>query len=270
MYYQLYMISLILLLLGAYVANADFPAGRCYEKTCNASPYEIRKVNSQDNKMCVRFSLKECTSPKYDCCNRFTNNLVKIVFPSLPICKNSVEMVTINGNKKGGGIYFDVYNGDEAELRITSLNINQNKALNATICVHLKGTCSTFESFCRTKNSNVCKYALFDPARHDCCPTCRLTTPNTFPPPPVVNSPPPPVVNSPAPPVPKSPPPPFPKSPPPPVPKSPPPPVVNSPPPPVVNSPPPPVPKSPPPKPDIPDIIFDNMMCNCTCVKPTQ
>lgn len=226
---------------------AAFPAGRCFEKTCDASPYLISVVPPPSpNMMCMQFSTKECTSARYNCCSRFLGNLVKVVFPSMPACNRSIERVTVNGVRKGGGVFFDIYSPTRAELRVTALNMNQTMVLDSTICVHLRGECSTTETFCGTQEGE-CKFALFDPLVHDCCPTCAMAfrEPGTvwppLPPPPRSFSPPP----SPKP---------------------------SSPPPAKPSSPPPEKPSSPPPRPPSSpqrSMTFQNVVCNCSYVQMT-
>ena len=243
--------------------NAYFPMGKCYDRSCAFTPFDLVVTSNIGNRMCFTLQEKECKPSPYKCCQKFQEKLIKIVFSSFPECRHSVDYVTLNGNKRGGGIYFDLYNGGkDAELRITNLHLPYNRTLNSVFCIHLKGTCNNFFKFCGSK----CQLAYFDPLQHSCCPTCNFpkmyapppppfTSPLPFPPPmlsppPPKSSPPPPPKSSPPPPM-LSPPPPM-LSPPPPMlspppPKSSPPPPKSSPPPPK-SSPPPPMLSPPPPK----------------------
>lgn len=198
-----------------------------------------------------------CQPDPYGCCSLFEQNLIKILITTYTRCISKKLVVTLNGVKRGGGIYFDSLSSTEAQLRITNLGMNKsNVAGGVTICLTPPLPCNSVESFCGPN----CQYAIFDPFRHACCPTCPFPFSDlngyvqNLPPPPPESPPSPPPPQS-HPPPPESPPPPPPESPPTPPPESPP----ESPPPPPPESPPPPPPKSPPPPP-----------FTCTCQKCTQ
>ena len=173
---------------------STFPVGRCYQKACLASPYSATVIADNDKQMCIAFENKNCYSdPQYDCCTRFTDNVIKIVLPSVPECNSSVSFVTINGEKKGGGIYFDVFDNDNAELRITNLYLNNTQMLSSIICINFKNVCLNMSTFCRQRNDPRCLVTFYDPTIHDCCPTCPINSDSTTLPlsPPRQNSPPP-------------------------------------------------------------------------------
>lgn len=245
------MLKLKLLLLFASLSSytititTAFPAGRCYEPSCNAAPYSISTSfdASQPNKFCLTFQKKACQSANYDCCSRFTQNLPKFVISSRPECNNSLSMVTIDGVKKGGGVYFSKINEIEAELRVTALTMDEEAVLSSKICFELRSdrACPTLMDYCRLPLSNSCKVALFDPRVHDCCPTCPLYI-NGDSAPPMRKSPPPFVPAEPTSPRTPSP-------------------ITKSPPPSPTKKPP-----SPPSPVFVNDTKLNNMVCNCSCI----
>ena len=232
-----------LLLVLLFSAATAFPDGRCYVNNCNASPFALTwtSVSYDSNNMmtaCFNISSKTCIdNSSYQCCNVFNKFLNKFVISSIPKCDKAVKSVTINDIIKPGGVFFDIYNnGTTGQLRITSLNYSPGNLITLDkFCLNIVPPCNSLETFC----SNNCRFALFNPDGHTCCPTCPFPNGNANTPPPVL-SPPPPVL-SPPPPV---------LSPPPPV-LSPPPPVLSPPPPPpsVLSPPPPPPPVLSPPPP---------------------
>jgi hypothetical protein len=174
-----------------------FPNGRCYDRDCDFAPYLLEKVVDEGPKVCFAIRAKECKESEYNCCSKFFSQLNKIVLSSVPVCNRSLQMVTLNGVRKGGGVFFDLYGNKSAEVRITSMSLSYNTALSTEICLHLRNECDTWREFC-----GECKYAIFDPYQHTCCPTCSfqaVSLPPSPPPPPTLASPPPaPVPPSPA------------------------------------------------------------------------
>lgn len=238
--------GLSFLLISAWFTftGAFFPDGRCYVNSCDASPYQFKSINQT----CFSIEKKACVDvSKYQCCNVFEKLLNKIVIKSDTMCKNTVTGVYINGVKKAGSVFFDLYGNAEAQLRITNLKLIDYPAL-TTVCIISKNPCANLTTFC----PGTCMIAAFNTDTHTCCPTCDVLGKEfaALPPSPVPPPPPPP----------KSPPPP-PKSPPPPPPTPPPP----SPPPP---SPAPPSPPPPSPTPmAMPKYTCQKCQCNCTeCV----
>ena len=221
--------------------GAFFPDGRCYVNSCDASPYQFKSINQT----CFSIEKKACVDvSKYQCCNVFEKLLNKIVIKSDTMCKNTVTGVYINGVKKAGSVFFDIYGNAEAQLRITNLKLIDYPEL-TTVCIISKNPCANLTTFC----PGTCMIAAFNTDTHTCCPTCDVLGKEFAPPPP-------------PPPPPKSPPPP-----PPPPPPSPPPPT----PPPPSPPPPSPVPPSPPPPSPtpmaMPKYTCQKCQCNCTeCV----
>lgn len=173
-----------------------FPAGRCYMRNCTSTPYDMGIVEKMAGGVCFQFNEKMCIDDdKYKCCAKFNSNLVKLVVNSRGVCSGSLDRVTVNGVRKGGGVFFDVYRDGGGELRITSLNMEKKEVMGAKICIWLKqgSACPEWETFSK---DNL--YALFDPLGHNCCPTCGIGDLSSggggkgMPPPPLI--PPPPVV----------------------------------------------------------------------------
>ena len=94
--------------------TSGFPEGRCYVHGCQATPYDLKWTSvtydtSNNMKACITFDKKQCVdSSKYNCCNLFSTFLEKFVISSNVKCKNALKGVTVNGNNKGGGVYFDI------------------------------------------------------------------------------------------------------------------------------------------------------------------
>ena len=164
--------------------RSTFPNGSCSPQGCDQSPYALTWVpgTSQSNQpMCFVVSLKPCVAGVADCCSLFTSLLVKLVIWSRPECDGTIRQVTVNGVKKGGGVYFDTT--PVAELRLTTLYMNSTQAAGTTICVDAAPPCSSLATFCAT---DPCVYSVYDPYRHVCCPTCAFLPlhPGASPPPP--------------------------------------------------------------------------------------
>ena len=235
-----------------------FPHGRCYVKSCAASPYRIDVINSTCIKL-VNIKSQCVDNTKYNCCNTLSNKLQKIVIKSKASCNTSIKSVFVNGINKGGGVYLDSYNIDSSELRITNLNLMNINSVD--ICLRLSSPCNTLESFCGPN----CQISILDPSTHACCPTCDISftadTPIVTPLAPIPPPPPPP----PPPPSPKQP---SPKSKLPPSQKTPPPasPKPSSPKSKLPPIPKPLLPKSYPPPPQLsPSPTCKDQICNCTC-----
>ena len=167
------------------MVNATFPMGRCYVNNCAASPYAFNKLNET----CFSVVRKPCQDAStYDCCALFEHMLIKIVLKTTTDCQNTVRNVYVNGVRKAGGVYFDVYGSGEAELRITSLALVDLQYVE--VCMNSIYPCETLEKF--VLDNTV---AIFDPNTHTCCPTCTvggMTTSSRPPPPPSTLPPPPP------------------------------------------------------------------------------
>lgn len=244
---------------------AYFPLGSCNTIACSGSPYDFfwTSVDNVNGTFCFKLVNNDAQSA---CASQFRNSLNKFVIKSTPLCMDAFIEVTINGAKKGGGVFFQVFgtNSSEAELRVTSMNYNNNSVAALTFCVEAAPPCNTLEAFC---GGLPCVYSVYNPFTHTCCPVCNFQIegehiPNA-PPSPTVHSPPPPLptVHSPSPPLPMV------HSPPPPLP------AVHSPspPPPTVHSPP---PTSPPPRPTViitspppPLPLPSHLNCSCSCTQ---
>ena len=93
-----------------------------------------------------------------------------------------VPQVTVNGVKKGGGVYFDIYPGPPGtnlgELRVTSLLLNATTAPGVDICITLAAPCNSMQLFCSGGGGGAggtfCAYAAFDPLLHTCCPASYM------------------------------------------------------------------------------------------------
>lgn len=252
--YRTLLLSLLSLLFFSIdtASSYNFPYGRCYVNSCLASPYHLQMVTNNDGMVCFNIASKDCVdTSRYECCEKLYNTLEKFVIKTHPRCSRSVRLVTVNGVRKSGGVFFDLYNNNtNAELRITALRRNFTSGVNNIICVHLTGECTTSNEFC--DSDTECTYALFDPFLHACCPTCESEIPSAMimPPPATaaINIPP----SLPTPPV-ETPPPPT-QSPPPP--KRPPPPTTRKPP-----LPPPQTTECPPPP---SQVVMRNCICTCS------
>lgn len=172
------MLALALLALLSATSNSDaFPEGRCYDRQCSFAPYKLAVTKDTHGKACFKFTPQECVDSPFKCCGKFNTTLTKVVFQARPTCKQALTGATINGTKKAGGVFFDLYkNATIGEVRITSMSLSRAQALATEICVLLRDPCPTLSSFCGSSNGG-CFYALFDPLQHSCCPTCQLDIP---------------------------------------------------------------------------------------------
>lgn len=172
--------ALILGLLGGVDA---FPQGRCYDRACNLSPYVLKAVKpspvkssgkSEAGQVCFRLEPQDCVPSKYGCCEKFKTAITKVVLNVRPQCRPSLSGAMVNGVKKAGGVFFDLYkNGTIAEIRVTGMNIGP-KDSGTEICLLLKEPCPTLGHLCG--GDTRCMYAFFDPLQHTCCPSCEITT----------------------------------------------------------------------------------------------
>ena len=165
--------SLFLAFLPSVFVDAGFPAARCLVHPCAASPYDLVWTRHSPGQICFTISAKTCfDTSKYNCCNKFNDQLYKIVLTSRPEC--DAKKVSINGVNKGGGIYFTrAIDNLTAELRLTALLFDANSAIGKEICIQPIGsTCQGVEAFCGPK----CRFSVFDPFSHDCCPTCLMSS----------------------------------------------------------------------------------------------
>ena len=225
---------------------ALFPVGSCKKTMCDGSPYNFvwTYVDQVAGQFCFTLDNNNAQS---DCASAFRQQTTKFVIKTQPMCSEYFKQVTINGVKKGGGVFFDLYNGNsEAELRVTSMNYTNTTIAHVTFCIFATAPCNNLQTFC---GGSTCLYSLFNPFTHQCCPVCFFGAfNNAFSPPPPINSSPPPQINSSPPPQMNS--------------QPPPPPQMNSspPPPPSINSSPP-----PPPLCTTKPVNTKDLNCSCTC-----
>ena len=175
----------ILSLLVSFVSST-FPNGRCAMNRCNASPYSLQweptKYNDKSGDFTTCFNIRNqlCSSiTEYNCCDVFQTYLDKIIISSYPICNQSISQVMVNGIKKQGGVYFQTYGNNEAELKLTNLALNgSSQVLMQTVCITLTPPCNSLDAFCGN-SQGICQFALFNPDKHTCCPTCNMPSFNT-------------------------------------------------------------------------------------------
>jgi hypothetical protein len=179
--------SLMFLIIAACNGGTytTFPAGSCRAQDCAThNPYELVPVGEfrdsaeRSKSICFRIDYKGCDDNDSECCNTLERILEKIAIKVNPQCgRASYTDVTIDGVKKGGGVYFDENLGF-SELRITSLRWNASTGVGKTICINgLRAPCPDAHSFCRDekdKDNIGCVYTVYDPFSHRCCPTCAF------------------------------------------------------------------------------------------------
>lgn len=128
----------------------------------------------------IRSKLDGCDSSAAarSCCDQFRERLTKVVLTADPRCRGAIQNVTVNGVRKGGGVFFDMYDNDtRSELRLTNLQLDAEGAEGALVCVSASAPCERAELLCRDRdNGGACRYAVFDPEHHMCCPTCAMPT----------------------------------------------------------------------------------------------
>lgn len=181
------------------MVDCYFPIGKCWQTDVIGSPYVLtwNLIDNNAGKFC--FVVNNILGVESPCADLFRSLTKKIVIKSNPLCKNSNIQVFIDNVKKGGGVYFDLYGSDEAELRITSMNYTNNTIEGRTFCIVAKEPCNNLNALC---SGNSCTYSIYDPADHECCPVSTITptfTWNSPPPPQQQQSPPPPPPQSPPP-----------------------------------------------------------------------
>ena len=166
----------LLTMLAAIAGSVGaFPDGSCFLRSCTQSPYML----AWNNDTCFRIVDKVCVpDPRtgIDCCNTFRSALVKIVISAKPECESTIRAVSVNGIKKAGGVFFDTT--PSPQLRITSLTLNATTAVNAVLCFSAVAPCNTAALLCDTW---PCLFAVYDPFRHACCPSCEFFAPSPQP-----------------------------------------------------------------------------------------
>ena len=172
-------LNIIFLLLGNIVNGYTvFPAGKCPPQNCEVfNPYILKPNASSllDDKLCFTVEPRICDSQNF-CCNDLKIVFEKLAFKTFPECFYSIEKVTINGIKKGGGVYITNYTGF-TELKVTAIRWTINQALYSTFCIHLRRPCETIQKFCR---GDECTYSVYNPFTHECCPTCNFVWLNSL------------------------------------------------------------------------------------------
>ena len=158
-------------------AYTRFPAGSCKPPSCSSpssSPYVLAPSFS-DNLMCFTVLPNSCISPDtgVDCCTALRRTFQKVAIKTVDVCSGSVDLVSINGVRKGGGIYFRNYTGF-AEIVVTSIKSNYDSILGSVFCIHLTPPCNTPFKLCG--NNSVCTYSIYEPFTHACCPTCDFVS----------------------------------------------------------------------------------------------
>lgn len=170
-------------LLAAVPANANFPRGRCSDGACTSSPYALRwqsmteNVGSGGGRFCFVVERQTCIQTQQRCCDMLADKLYKVVLSVNPTCNRRIANVTIDGVRKGGGVFFDLYGADEAELRITNMPYNITTGPGRVICINTMAPCGTLSAFCANPDgtaAGTCKFSIFDPLTHICCPTCNI------------------------------------------------------------------------------------------------
>lgn len=169
-------VLLLVLAWAAALGCNGFPDGRCFQRSCEASPYRLQWLPADaSNQFCFRIEhASACKDDSnFGCCTVLTNTLQKVVLESVPACNRSVSNVYVNGVRKAGGVEFAVFDkGAQAELRITALKSNYTDGVNKIVCIETLPTsaCRTPYTFC----NGECRYSIFDTIRHNCCPTCSF------------------------------------------------------------------------------------------------
>eukprot|EP00798_Chlamydomonas_sp_ICE-L_P008332 gene8332-biopygen13462 len=78
--------------------------------------------------VCARRLALLSTRPSVDCCTALRRTFQKVAIKTVDVCSGSVDLVSINGVRKGGGIYFRNYTGF-AEIVVTSIKSNYDSIL---------------------------------------------------------------------------------------------------------------------------------------------
>lgn len=180
MNYALYNMIFYVMLLLPLAVTASFPMGRCYSSSCEATPYDIAWTSETalGNDMvsaCFTVTSKPCIDTTgLNCCQSFATQLHKIKLSTNQNCITSLVNVTVNGTRKGGGVYIEADVGQQAELTLTTLRIPGDKAVNTKFCLTLKPPCNSIESYCVDDRSGLCKFAMYNDPNHVCCATCIM------------------------------------------------------------------------------------------------
>ncbi len=163
------LLSLVYILLN-FASILAFPTGKCTNKNCSSTPLKLTWVDiEQDNKFCFITKSMNCRSNDNTCLS-FDDYINKIVLTVNTSCINNIKNVTIDGVKKGGGVYPYEYNYT-SELHITNLQWNKQTANNHLICIYTEGdNCNNLIKWC----SINCRYSIYNALNHLYCPTCQF------------------------------------------------------------------------------------------------
>ena len=140
-------LAFALLAAAMRAALGAFPRGSCPAQPCDWSPYNFMWTNVTPGSFCFNVvpAAAGCEGP---CCATFENLLMKFVVNTVPDCKTAFKQVNINGVRKGGGVFFDVYgiNNSESELRVTSMSYNNMTVGNLTFCIIVSAPCDSLDT----------------------------------------------------------------------------------------------------------------------------
>ena len=156
-----------------------FPYGGCSVRSCASTPIAAQGpfATGQDA-FCWTMYTRPCfeQSATTTCCATFGKMFQKIVLQTVPSCQHEIANVTLNGQKKGGGVYFETHGGESAELKITNLLVtNLTLANGMQMCINFvpNSTCSDPDMFF---GSSAHMYSIYDPFSNVCCPTCSMNS----------------------------------------------------------------------------------------------
>lgn len=172
-----------------HATAASFPRGKCYDRACASSPYDFtwvsqRKLDQNTSELCFDITARpdNCTESKYKCCSTFKKELFKFVIDTKTKCKKAIRSVRIDGREKKGGVYFDTYEKNRAELRLTNLagisaeDMATNRSSDRVqFCMTVAPPCRNIKSLCMRKNK-ACKVSVWETKRHECCATCKMNS----------------------------------------------------------------------------------------------
>ena len=176
----------ILLLSFTPGMHARFPQGSCQSKSCSGSPVRLTwnptggasgtDTVKSEAAMCFQVASQPCLSnSKFDCCAKFQAFLNKIVLPIDSACLKAVSRVTVDGVRKGGGVY-PINTTSGSELHLTALGWTAESAIGKTVCIYTSDpNCNTVGKLCKDAADGLCKFSIYDAIRHECCPTCPFT-----------------------------------------------------------------------------------------------
>ncbi|KAG1660081.1 hypothetical protein FOA52_006427 [Chlamydomonas sp. UWO 241] len=126
--------------------DISFPYAKCQAYSCQDSPWGMYIKSKESGKVCYQMYDNGCKSD--GCCNVLRERTHKVQFKTNPLCKREIDTVFINGVEKPYGIYFDVFDENNAMFRITNLDWTELEAATAEICITLKrGVCAAADAW---------------------------------------------------------------------------------------------------------------------------